>query len=813
MRRANQKGTILITLIVAMLLIGVLGAGIYRLTTSSTFTGLLSNRNDQAYNLAQAGVRYAIDKIIQQGITDFASTDFFLPDSNNKFNISIASRVITSIGIVNAGTFSETRRRIIYSWPASLPVGGTVITATTDAFTPKGGGTTPTGAITVASNGTISLGGNAATSYGTVLYQGSSSVYNCIAGACNFTYGLRAYFQFISTNEDSSTDSTAYGDGFTFAVLSAINNTRDRTGGGASGELMGYAGPGNAADGLGLKPPKMAMEFDTYANAGVSGAGCNNGRNDTANNHMALLFWGADTAGLCGTYPASSYDDNVHGAGDGTTSNPYNSAASGNGSGLGGYYEGTKSLTTTSCNSAPTTTCNWMEDGHKYSFRLEVVRIDGTGNPANGLYQINGWIYRDSDSIPTGFNDVTNSFDAAPLISRTVTLSATNHAALQRVYFGFTEATGSKYQNIQISNLKVFFPQTLGACTYYINPTSASYALAGGSGSVLLTMNRPDCTWTAVSNNTPWLTVTGGASGTGNGSVSYTVAANTGLARTGTITIGGMTFTVTQTGCTYTLTPTSRAHTSAAATLQLITVTASSGTCTWTATSSDLTWLTVTSYTGTGSGTVRYSITANTGPARTGYIYIGDQTFTVTQASGCTYAINPTSRAHSSNAASGQTVAVTAGTSCPWTAVSNNAWITVTGGASGTGNDTVTYSITANATGAIRTGTITIGGQTFTVTQAYLCPGYRVWNNTGNQWDFQVTGQACHTSVNSGSEITTATASTQLQTGERVNRYTTAGGGCSSAVQGYISYTDAVNADINGNCRVNYNAGDVAGDR
>jgi hypothetical protein len=40
--------------------------------------------------------------------------------------------------------------------------------------------------------------------------------------------------------------------------------------------------------------------------------------------------------------------------------------------------------------------------------------------------------------------------------------------------------------------------------------------------------------------------VTAGASGTGNGTVSFTVAANTGAARSGTLTIGGQTFTVTQ---------------------------------------------------------------------------------------------------------------------------------------------------------------------------------------------------------------------------------------------------------------------------
>ena len=41
----------------------------------------------------------------------------------------------------------------------------------------------------------------------------------------------------------------------------------------AGGELMGYAGPGNTyksdgSDGQGLRPPKMAVQFDTFTNNG-----------------------------------------------------------------------------------------------------------------------------------------------------------------------------------------------------------------------------------------------------------------------------------------------------------------------------------------------------------------------------------------------------------------------------------------------------------------------------------------------------------------------------------------------------------------
>ena len=84
-------------------------------------------------------------------------------------------------------------------------------------------------------------------------------------------------------------------------------------------------------------------------------------------------------------------------------------------------------------------------------------------------------------------------------------------------------------------------------CTYTISPTSKSFTSTGGSDRVTVTTTA-GCNWTAVSNNA-WITITAGASGTGSGAVSYTVAANTAAtSRTGTLTIAGKTFTVTQTG-------------------------------------------------------------------------------------------------------------------------------------------------------------------------------------------------------------------------------------------------------------------------
>jgi Peptidase family C25/Putative binding domain, N-terminal len=81
-----------------------------------------------------------------------------------------------------------------------------------------------------------------------------------------------------------------------------------------------------------------------------------------------------------------------------------------------------------------------------------------------------------------------------------------------------------------------------------------------------------------------------------------------------------------------------------------------------------------------------------------------------------TYSIAPAS---ASFPASGGTSGfnISAGGSCPWTAVSNDSWITLNLPASGAGNGVISYSVAPN-TGGGRAGTITVAGKSFTVTQA-----------------------------------------------------------------------------------------------
>ncbi|NOT62018.1 MAG: hypothetical protein HOP19_17530, partial [Acidobacteria bacterium] len=245
------------------------------------------------------------------------------------------------------------------------------------------------------------------------------------------------------------------------------------------------------------------------------------------------------------------------------------------------------------------------------------------------------------------------------------------------------------------------------------------FAAAGGTGVIEITANS-GCAWTAASNAT-WITINSGGSGIGIGAVAYTVAANpTTLARTGTLTVAERTVTITQEAltCTYELMPTSQSFDATGGTGN-VEMKTNAATCSWAATS-NADWLTITSGgSGSGNGTIRYSVSANNSPnSRRATITGGGQIFSVTQAGiTCTYQLSKTSE-NVPNSGGVVEVNVTSQTSCTWTATSQAIWITITSGATGTGNGPVAFTASPNITTAQRQGTLTIAGQTFTVTQS-----------------------------------------------------------------------------------------------
>src|SRR5262249_3877279 len=85
----------------------------------------------------------------------------------------------------------------------------------------------------------------------------------------------------------------------------------------------------------------------------------------------------------------------------------------------------------------------------------------------------------------------------------------------------------------------------------------------------------------------------------------------------------------------------------------------------------------------------------------------------------CGFSLSDTSQSQTSDGGDLGVVANANGP-CPWTATASDSWITFTGPTSGTGTGIVTYAIATNPSKTLRTGTVTIGGQKVTITQAGL---------------------------------------------------------------------------------------------
>jgi hypothetical protein len=243
------------------------------------------------------------------------------------------------------------------------------------------------------------------------------------------------------------------------------------------------------------------------------------------------------------------------------------------------------------------------------------------------------------------------------------------------------------------------------SCLYILAPTSASLPMQGGTGTFLITCNA-SCAWTAVSSVPSWIHTT--SAGNGNGTVSYVVDANPGSNRTGSITIGDQTFTIDQ-----------AMHCQVECPLQSEQCTSqvSSESCQGTCTQSVNQQYPACQdpappyQCGEAIGTC---VTTCLGQGMSACVSQYNQCAASCYTT-CNYTLSATSASQPATGSTG-TVNVSS-VACNWTATSNVSWLHTT--SSGTGNGTVTYTTDAN-TGPARSATLTIAGQTFTVTQATM---------------------------------------------------------------------------------------------
>jgi len=263
---------------------------------------------------------------------------------------------------------------------------------------------------------------------------------------------------------------------------------------------------------------------------------------------------------------------------------------------------------------------------------------------------------------------------------------------------------------------------TTATCTVTVSPRDVTFAAAGTTSSSIAVTAAASCDWSA-SSDSPWISVTGRASGKGNGTVTFSVASNSGAARSGELTIGDKTVPVNQLAasgtCSYTVTPLSTSI-AAAGSNTSVSVTTSAA-CAWTA-GSNVSWMSIASgASGSGNGTVTIAVAANSGAARSGTLTIANQTITVNQAAApCSYSVTPTTVSINAAGGAGTPISVSAASGCTWTATESAGWITILTGATGNGNGSVTYTVQAN-TGGARMATLTVAGQSVTISQSAPC--------------------------------------------------------------------------------------------
>ncbi len=132
---------------------------------------------------------------------------------------------------------------------------------------------------------------------------------------------------------------------------------------------------------------------------------------------------------------------------------------------------------------------------------------------------------------------------------RSLTASGTSAASILIQYDAFN-GQGSRTGIITFGTSQLTVIQSAtNPVSATLTPVESTFLAAGGTGSVSVDVTPSTLNWTVTNNNSDWITVTSSTSLTGTQTVSYSVAANTGVARQGSLTVAaGAIFTISQGG-------------------------------------------------------------------------------------------------------------------------------------------------------------------------------------------------------------------------------------------------------------------------
>jgi BACON domain-containing protein/all-beta uncharacterized protein len=242
----------------------------------------------------------------------------------------------------------------------------------------------------------------------------------------------------------------------------------------------------------------------------------------------------------------------------------------------------------------------------------------------------------------------------------------------------------SRRAAIDINGSQVAVSQDAAPCRFSVSPTNAAVPADGGT--VTLTISTlTGCTWTA-SIGEPWVHVTAGGTGDGNGSVRLAVDANHGQARACVTRVADQAIPINQ-AAVAPPTPTPPAPAPPAP---------------------------------EPAPPAPAPAPPAPAPAPPAPAPPPPRPAPPPPPPPCRYSVSP-DKLSFKDAGGAASISVTAGSGCAWSASSNVNWIAITGGGSGSGNGTVTIVVAPNTDpkkdAKKRDGKITVAGQEVNVSQ------------------------------------------------------------------------------------------------